>query len=205
MGEVYCSQSRGLGWLESQIGSKEKLWLIMKKKWAESCRTSVLLQKAARPYIQESHGAEIPPPPDGNFHSGSLATTLHRTSQVCFHTVLQYTAFHILQAWFFPCLRDPPNLESLDLGTENPTFGIWRSHQVRGCWHKGDFPAIGWEGSYWYSPLSIWTYSRCVVFFFFKDPYLLQLEFSGCSMKWKCSSTEKKIDSQSSQSAFPGG
>lgn len=63
MGEVYCSQSMGVGWPESQIGYKEKLWLIMKKKWAEGCRTSVLLQKAVKPYIQESHGAEIPPTP----------------------------------------------------------------------------------------------------------------------------------------------
>lgn len=53
------------------------------------------------------------------------------------------------------------------------------------------------------SPFHLDLFSLCD--FFFKDPYLLQLEFSGCSMKWKCSSMEKKIDSQSSQSAFHRG
>lgn len=192
MGEVYCSQSMGIGWPESQIGYKEKLWLIMKKKWAESCRTSVLLQKAARPYIQESHGAEIPPWME-------ISTVGHWLQPCTGRPRFAFTPSCNIR--HFICCRHDSSLVCETL----PTLRVltWRSHQVRGCWHKGDFPAIGWEGSYWYSPPSIWTYSRCMVFF--KDPHLLQLEFSGCSMKWKCSSTEKKIDSQSSQSAFPGG
>lgn len=63
MEEIYYSQSMGKGWPEAQIGWNEKLWLIMKRKWAESCRTSVLLQKAARPNIQGNHmELKFPPP-----------------------------------------------------------------------------------------------------------------------------------------------
>lgn len=175
----------------------------MKKKWAESCRTSVLLQKAARPCIQESHGAEIPPWME-------ISTVGHWLQPLIVPPRFAFTPSCNIQHFIY-CRHNSPlvcetllTLRVLTWAQKIPCLGFGGHTRWEDAGIKGTFLPLAGKGAI---DTLLFPFGLILaVCFFLRTPTSFSLNFQDVLWNGNAAVQKRqKIDSQSSQSAFPGG